>query len=385
MTGASQLLEAGSPATAIILNPANPEARINLVAAELTAGARNYALLEQFARRGLMYNADDARLYSLLGIISAQKADEQGAVKLFASSLALAKAERFAGLQVLTRRAMAGDYRDAVERADSMLRRWPGSFPDAAPIFVAMAAQEGGYAAIFDKVRTNPPPPWRGRLIVALSEDERGHPALYRILTQLAKTQAPPTAQDVSLGLNAFLKYGEAAMAHRLFLLTLTSDERKRLGYVYNGSFTHPASGKAFDWRIQSGRGVEIAMPVENGGARLEFLDRPVTQIEFSQRTVLVPGSYRLHARVSGNGLSLPRGIFISLECAATGAQAARINIPDGLFRDTALHADFELPEARCGSQILSVNSGLKADVWSMRYTGTLTIHSISIGEPGSK
>jgi tetratricopeptide (TPR) repeat protein len=386
----SRQLERSAPAAATLIFPFNGEARLRSVLEQLAqdtaamdgaeAASRGKPDLLSRVMAGLSSSIGDARFYSLLGILAKRDGDGARAKALFEKALLLSKAERYAAREMFINRAEAGDFDAAIAHADILLRRWPHLFGELADPIVAMFAMPDGYAPIMARITSSPT--WRGGVLARLARSPDGLALLYRVMLDLQAGDSPPTTGEISQAINAFIRAGDPQTAYRLFVLTLSEPERQLAGSVFNGRFTEPPSGKPFDWRVGNQKGVDVTLPVEGGGARLQFFDRPVTQIQFGQTLALLPGPRRIVAVISGERLVLPRGLFLSFRCPGANGSAAQLPIRAGTYSKVIATLDIEIPAEGCAVQELSIVSGQRAASWAARYNGALTIHSISVERP---
>ncbi len=376
----SKFLEAQAPATALALYPVDGEARLRLVLDELEAGDADYAALTRKALDGLVASVGDARFYSLLGALAQRAGNLDQAARLFDQALILSKAEQYALVQIVNLRARTGAYAAAVEHADVLMRRWGERYPEISAAMSAMFRTRDGYRAIMS--RLGDAPPWRRGFLAGIA-DEPGSAALLRkAVMDLRDARAPPTGEEINLALDALYRRNDVADAFRLFLFTLTNDERRLAGLVFDSRFLAPPSGKRFDWRVADTKGVETTMPIGGGGARLQFEEQPVTGVAFGQTLALFPGHYRLATELDARGLALPGGLFLSARCASTGAPLARLDVPEGSYDQRLLAAEFDVPGTGCEAQDLALGIDRAQSSWNMRYKGALILRSISVDRP---
>lgn len=383
--GLSRALEGEAPSAALALDPLNADALINKITAELN-DADNAADLDGLgsqARNALRFDAGDARLYSLIGEIEFRKGDKDQAFQFFDQALRLSKTEIHALQRSIDRSVEAGDLSKAVDEIDVLLRRWPDRFSAVADGFPIILSNSEGYQAVLKAISSDAP--WRNDLFPALVADPRGLDLANQLLLDLAVSTAPPKVQELSLVIKGYIQQKKYDSAYRLFLFSLTDEERRLGGYVFNSTFEPTYSSKPFDWQIPGQSGLEITFSTSHQavegeeGATVRFLNSPIKNLSLYQYTELPPGQYRISLLASGRNLKLPKGLFWSLRCVDAIDNIARLDIPEGTFNRQNVSQEITVPSSECPLQVLRLEAGSIAESWRFRYVGTLIMHKLSI------
>ncbi|MER8376590.1 hypothetical protein [Mesorhizobium sp. M1406] len=185
--------------------------------------------------------------------------------------------------------------------------------------------------------------------------------------------------------INGYIRQKDYEPAYRLFLFSLSDQERTLGGYIFNGGFEPVRSGKPFDWQVHDRSGLEITFAgsrdvgENDSGATVRFLNTPVKNAALQQYIELPPGSYRISLTASGRNLKLPKQLFWSIRCADPASEIARFNIPEGTFNQQDLSLDFAIGPSACPMQLLRLETAAIAESWRFRYVGTLVMHKLSI------
>ncbi|MER9301476.1 tetratricopeptide repeat protein [Mesorhizobium sp. M0496] len=383
--GLSRLLEAGTPAVSLALDPLNINALVGDITDELneTGSGPDLDALAVKARGALRFNVADARLYSLLGEIRYRQGEKDEAFELFDRARKLSKTEIHALQRSIDRSIEGGDLSKAVGEIDTLLRRWPDRFPVIAAGMPAILSNPDGYRAVLAAMKIGAP--WRSNLFSALGHDPRGLRAASQLLLDLAGSSSPPTSKELSAVINGYIRQKEYEPAYRLFLFSLSDQERTLGGYIFNGGFEPVRSGKPFDWQVHDRSGLEITFAgsrdvgESDSGATVRFLNTPVKNAAFQQYVELPPGSYRISLTASGRNLKLPKQLFWSIRCADPASEIARFNIPEGTFNRQDLSLDFAIGPSACPMQLLRLETAAITESWRFRYVGTLVMHKLSI------
>ncbi|MBN9272152.1 MAG: hypothetical protein J0J15_18275 [Mesorhizobium sp.] len=383
--GLSRVLEAELPSAALVLNPLNEDALVNKITGQLndTDTPPDLEALAAEAKKALRYDLADARLYSLIGEIELRRGDKERAYQLFDQAQKLSKTEIHSLQRSIDRSIETGDLAKAVDEIDILLRRWPDRFPLVASGFPTILANPSGYRAVLKAIGADAP--WRGYLFSTLVADPLGIGLANRLLLDMAGSSTPPTDRELSSVIAGFIRQRQYGSAYRLFLFSLTDEQRKLGGYVYNSTFEPYPSGKPFDWQVPSQVAVEVTFSTSHdavegeGGATVRFLNAPVKNDVIPEYLQLPPGAYRLSLLASGRNLKLPKGLFWSLRCIDPAGEVGRLNIPEGTYNRKSFNVDFTVNPDACPIQLLRLEAATIADSWRFRYVGSIVMHKISI------
>ncbi|MER9926250.1 hypothetical protein NKJ84_25740 [Mesorhizobium sp. M0048] len=381
--GLSRFLETETPAVSLVLDPLNVDALISEITDDLnnTSKSPDYEALLARARDALRFNLVDARLYSLIGEIKYRQGAKEDAYELFNQARKLSKTEIHALQRSIGHSTETGDLSKAVGEIDILLRRWPDQFPAIAEGLTAVLSNPDGYQAMLAAITAETP--WRSSLFVALANDPTGLEYANQLLLDLHKSSAPPKLGELSIVINGYFRQSEYQQAYRLFLFTLSDDERKLGGYIFNSTFEPISGGRLFDWQVRDQSGLEVTFErsqgaVEGeGGATIRFLNTPVKNSALQQYIELPPGSYKISLSASARNLKLPKELFWSLRCP--DGEIARFNIPEGTFNRQTMSRYFTIGPDTCRMQLLRLETAAIAESWRFRYVGTLVMHKLSI------
>ncbi|RWK57986.1 MAG: hypothetical protein EOR48_01485 [Mesorhizobium sp.] len=383
--GLSRFLETETPAVSRALDPLNVNALIGEITHNLndTSNAPDLDALLAKAESALRFDLADARLYSLIGEIKYRQGEKNQAYEFFDQARKLSKTEIHALQRSIGRSIETGDLSKAVGEIDILLRRWPEQFPAVAEGLPTILSNPDGYQAVLAAIRAAAP--WRTSLFVALGKTPEGLDFANRLLLDLIGTGAPPNRSELSYVIGGYLRQKEYEPAYRLFLFSLSDDERKLGGYIFNSNFEPLPSGKPFDWQIGDRAGLEVTFAASQdavegeGGATVRFLNTPVKNAALQQYIQLPPGSYKMSLAASARNLKLPKELFWSIRCVGSAGEIARLNIPEGTYNRQALSQEFSVGSVGCPMQLLKLETAAIAESWRFRYVGTLVMHKLSI------
>lgn len=383
--GLSRFLETETPAVSLALDPLNVDALIGEITNDLNdrSNTPDFDALLAKAKGALRFDVADARLYSLIGEIKYRQGKKEQAYEFFDQAQKLSKTEIHALQRSIGHSIETGDFSKAVGEIDILLRRWPDRFPEIAEGLPTILSSPDGYQAVLAAIRAEAP--WRTSLFSTLSKTPEGLVSANRLLLDLAASGAPPKSNELSLVINGFIDQKQYEPAYRLFLFSLSDEEQKLGGYIFNSTFEPVLSGKPFDWQIRDQSGLEVTFTTSQdaaegeGGATVRFLNTPVKNTALQQYIELPPGSYKISLAASARNLKLPKGLFWSIRCVGSAGEIARFNIPEGTYNLQALSQDFSIGPAGCPIQLLRLETAAIAESWRFRYVGTLVMHKLSI------
>ncbi|MER9263443.1 hypothetical protein NKI63_02505 [Mesorhizobium sp. M0410] len=383
--GLSRFLETETPAVSLVLDPLNTDALTAEISSDLndTNNATDLGALLAKAKRALAFDLADARLYSLIGEIKYRQGEKDEAYQLFDQARKLSKTEIHALQRSIGRNIEAGDLPKAVGEIDILLRRWPDQFPAIAEGMPPILSNPDGYQAVLTAIRAQAP--WRASLIYALIKTPEQINFANRLLLDLTGSSAPPNSSELTAAISGYIRQKQYEPAYRLFLFTLSEQERKLGGYIFNSTFEPVPSGKPFDWQVPGQSGLEVTFAASQdavegeGGATVRFLNTPVKNTALQQYVQLPPGSYKISLVASARNLKLPKELFWSIKCLGPAGEIARFNIPEGTYNRQKLSQDFSVVPTGCPMQLLTLQTAAIAESWRFRYVGTLIMHKLSV------
>lgn len=348
-----------------------------------TSNAPDLDALLAEAESALRFDVADARLYSLIGEIKYRQGKKEEAYEFFDQARKLSKTEIHALQRSIGHSIETGDLSKAVGEIDILLRRWPDQFSAIAEGLPTILSSTDGYQAVLAAIKAEAP--WRASLFVALGKTPEGLDLANRLLLDLTGSSSPPNSSELSRVLYEQIRQKKFEQAYRLFLFSLSDQERKLGGYIFNSTFEPVPSGKPFDWQIGEQSGLEVTFVTSQdavegeGGATVRFLNTPVKNASLRQYIQLPPGSYKISLNASARNLKLPKELFWSIRCLGPSGEIARFNIPEGTYNRQALSQGFSVGPAGCPMQLLRLETAAIAESWRFRYVGTLVMHKLSI------
>lgn len=267
-----------------------------------------------------------------------------------------------------------GNYSEAFERIDALLRVWPELGDTLFPVLTGLAIQPESSDVVISALQENPP--WRRNFFAMMPKSLAEPSKLSAVYSSLMKGSTPPTTEEVRPYLQVLIEHGEAPLAYAVWQESLPP-ERRSLASVTNGEFDHAISNSGFDWRLESIRGAQAkVVSVGNGGQALkvEFYNTRVPFRHVSQVLLLAPGTYRLLGRSKANHLQNERGLQWTVSCArGSNESLGETERMSGTFPWIEFAAQFEVPDRNdCQTQVLQlqlaaripVEQKIVGDIW---------------------
>lgn len=383
----SRQLEQKSPQLALKLYPLNTNALLawSIEALGGTAGDTTVEAIESSVRSAIPLNAGDARIYSLSGEAMRRQGKETAAYAMFDHALLLAKTEIHALQWSIQRAVDKRQYQEVTNRLDVLFRRWPERIKPLAEALPVIYSNPDGYSTLLSRIGDNPP--WRWRLIAALTADTvKDVGFAQRLVQDMAVGRSPPTTTEAAEVLAALFKREQYSVAYRTFLLTLGPAERELSGFVFDSTFQQGPSARIFDWSVRQQPGVTASLPLKadthsgqpDAGLSLEFNNTPVLNVGVEQYVLLPPGSYGIDLQASASAAKLPKGLVWTVACRGSGKQLLNLDVPEGDYKDRTVDTRFSVPDD-CPIQVLRLRTNAIAESWSERYSGRVLIHAIRI------
>ena len=299
------------------------------------------------------------RALRLLGQLADTSQDDASALKFMTAAAHISQHENVALYWLMRKSAAAGDYKTAINYADSLLRTNPG----LARIVVPVLAHFAGDKASIDSLKAvlDGDPPWRGLFFALLPESVTDARTPLNLLLALKSSPNPPTADDINRYLHLLVAHKFYDLAYYTWLQFLPLDELRNAGLLFNGSFDMAPSGAPFDWTITEGSGVTVdIVPTDKTGERALMVDFLYGRVDYHsvfELVMLPPGSYQLTGQYNGKIIG-PRGLKWRIVCAnATrtrlGESLMIIGVTSGWKK---VNFNFTVPAADCRAQYVELD-----------------------------
>lgn len=381
--GLSRNFEDDQSNLSLKLYPINIEATISkaLRALDSQPSMEEQTQLERELSAFLSTHAGDARLYSILGELKHRSGTEAESYLAYKRALNISKTEISALRWVILRLMNENKVPDALSQLDILFRRWPSHIVPLTPLIARIFSYADQYELLLKKLDASPP--WRQALLNSLSRDPKTLLLAARLVQSLAKGDAPPSNAEVSKILSALMQNKKYNLAYQTFLLTLNVEDKNVSGYVHNGRFSLPFSGRIFDWRVSNNSSVSISLPQERNddtfGVKLLFNNTPVQGLSFSQYIALPPGTFELKFQVSAKEAHIPKGLLWRINCVGRNGRLTDIEIKPGTYAQRLSKISFAVPSEQCPLQTLQLITKGVGENWNDRYRGSVILDNINI------
>ena len=340
------------PEIALRWRPHDPRALLALAERQFAQG--NSLIAQRTARELLAHEPIQGEAFRLLAAVADQQGRPVEAAKLYRIASRLAPRDMQANAWLTQHLLERGDYAQALEQIDRILRMSPKRSASIAPVLAELAQQPDFAKALAKVVRTNPP--WRSAVLEALRPSNAGSQIAERRVMEALQSSGDLSSDEYARWLDSLMAQGRWGEAYARWAGSIEKPNG-RLSLVYNGDFRQTPSDAGFDWRRRRIPGVLLTFEPVSGtdgmAAYLRFLDRRIPEAGLEQLLMLLPGRYRLSARMRAQDLRSADGLQWQISCDGPGRVVARSEGIDGSFgwREDAF--DFAIPEEGCPGQRL--------------------------------
>ncbi len=323
------------------------------------ARLRDEASIEDLARNAVLANPLNPQALRLLGEISEARSAGQGTspsvVYDFMHAAARISGREAVAVEWMFRFAMKRkDYGTAMQFADKLLRAYPDIVAPFAPSLAVILDDKAVGEDLVALLGRNPP--WREHFVLGLMPAIADARAPLHLFLRLKATAHPPTTTELRSYMLFLAHHKRFELAYYTWLQFLPSDQLKRAGFLFNGSFESDPSGLPFDWSISHGRGVNVEFVRAAPGdvtrhLRVAFGEGRAELHGIAQVVLLSAGRYRFKSQFKGNMVGR-RGLEWRVQCAEEPNNLGRRAIPLGSTRFwTSVDLEFIVPETGCRAQ----------------------------------
>ena len=304
----------------------------------------------------LRQNPADVRTLLALSRDDTNGAPGRAAAELAAARNVAPREEAVGEMQAidLARRGKVTDAAAVLSDITTRFEAYERTFPVFAQL---LQAQDPSFQAIASRS-----PPWLGHFI--LVQCGKGlDPLLLAPLVQ--QLPGPREGLEVECVIERLRAAGQWPTAYQVWLNSLAGSSLGDVGFVFNGSFEIPPTGRGFDWRPdkaperESGHSIEFAQSRERAQAhalRVAYNGKRQGSPAILQFLAVPPGHYELKGRVRVDALTSPRGVHWTVRCASpsnpaeiASSEAFRGSVP---WRDFAFAVDVGRD---CQGQVLAL------------------------------
>lgn len=303
---AASAMSQGNIALALRLRPSSSEPLAR--AAESALRRNDLPAAEAFARKALAQMPRNVRALRVLGIATTLRGRPRLGSELLLRSGALSWRDEVTQLWLIRAAIAQSNFATAAQRIDAMLR---GGQLNAQ--MMNMMHQLANIPQARDAVvrRLAEGPRWRRSFFVNMEYLPRGSEASHALLLEDVRgLEGPLQREEVAYFLSHMMTTGDHSLARRVWLSTLSAEQRGLVSNVFDGDFREDAGAQSaqprypFEWSFE--RGPEVVSignpPMLIGETALAVRAGDARQVLASQALVLRPGRYGLSYDVMSEG-----------------------------------------------------------------------------------
>jgi hypothetical protein len=249
--------------------------------------------------------------------------------RAYAAAFALAPMDREvlgAGADYFLR---MGATAEAIGALDRLVEAYPDAREIAFPVLARLLVS-GEQGAAWARIAARRPE-WMGSFIT--SSCAKGvDPAFLVPLLLDRLAQGRTRAEEAGCVIDKLRDSDRWEQAYQVWLNTLPRERMNDVGFIYNGSFEHAASGLGFDWRPTHARERDVGHSVEMAQAlgvagkralRVSYNGKRQAGTPILQYLALAPGRYRVSGLAHPQSITAGRGVQWTVRCVSAGQQRA--------------------------------------------------------------
>lgn len=335
--------------------------------------------LEGLARRILRSNPISAQPLAMLGSAVLQEGDAKAADTFMEAAALRSPRLRIASYWMMRKYYETADYQSAIYWANGLLRLSPSDIRFVAPILWRMAENKDAAPNLIAALQLAPP--WRATLFQNAKGNISDARAPLQVYLQLkADGNAPPNTELTSY-IALLLENKLYDVAYNTWLQTLSPDQLKVTGFLYDGGFDFNPGPSPFEWTYARS-GVQIGRQLkedQSGMAmRIDFSGGRTSSQLLTQTTMLMPGAYTLVGSYRGE-VRARRGLIWTMSCVGSSEEIGRSeaimpNKQDWMNFETRL----TVPPQNCRAQTLSLRIMARSPSETM-LTGRFMLDDLAI------
>lgn len=254
---------------------------------------------------------------------------------------------------------LSGDYADAIDRVDMLLRTHSDIANQLVAFLVSIARDPRSYQAL--AARMSDKPPWREALLAALAAPKIPPEVSLRLLrAMLARGAAVGHSLVVPL-IDAMVQRGDLHQAYLTWVDFLSAPYLKQVGLLFDGNFTEPPSTIPFEWQAIASpfASVDFAPGPKPGGPRalrVEFSGGQTPYLNVGQTLFLPTGTYALTLQARSQDLTAHKGLVWQVACVDPApVMLGETNPVIGSNAWHQLTLPFTVPAQKCDFQSLKL------------------------------
>lgn len=296
---------------------------------------------------------------TLLSQIAVRQADPERAKALL--NIAAEYSRRDASTQILlvNRFVMSGDYADAIDRVDMLLRTQSDTDGQLMAFLVSMAQDTRSYKVLAAYMANNPP--WRGSLLANLAAPKMNSEVSLRFLKAMKSQGVHVSHGDVAPLIAKMAQKGDLRQAYLTWIDFLPASYQKQVGLLFDGDFKHEPSSIPFEWQAGASpfASVDITTDPTLGGSqalRVEFSGGQTPYLNVGQTLFLPFGSYALTVQAKSENLIAHQGLVWQVACFNPTPAVLEETSP--IIGTATWHNQtmrFTVPEKHCAFQTLKL------------------------------
>jgi hypothetical protein len=275
----------------------------------------------------------------------------------------------------------ANDYEKAFYHFDGLLTSQPEIATSAFQALLGIPKRSEVARAMANLLLRDPP--WRNAFMNWVATADPSGLLAYEIFNNLKKRDGKVQDWEIrTYFANQFI-FKNHERAYFVWLDSLTNEELKKAGGIFDGDFDLKPRNLLFDWTIDPISNVDVGVAarpedVKNKSLRLLFFNSTKPFGHVYQFLRLPAGKHTFNGEWTASNLRTPAGLFWTLSCIEGGGQVMQSESFAQSAPWSRFKVEISIPEANCQTQMLRLVTASNA-VLDAAIDGEIRFDSLKI------
>lgn len=344
--------------------PNHKDALSQLAVIELQNKSYNKAI--KLAKKSLSLNPTDGRSMSVLVTSYDAVGNEEEAKKALGFATVLWPSHAYVRIQTADYWTKRGDIEKTLAEWHVLLSRHKGFYKDLFPVLKAYIEMPG-YDYIF-KPYYQEPASWWGDFFIYLTKQDIDLKIIVNLYRKRVISKLQMSSNERNAYVSRMVQEKKWLLAYSAWMGGISSEERKHISLINNGSFEAAFDKSAFNWKFKNNTNYKISINrIRNAAGKfalkMSFKGRaPIVGAVLRQRLLLkIDQEYKVNYLSKIDRLSNKQGLKWIIRCADKSNKRIASSAPID-SRNGWNEGEFfvNIPKENCGSQFLELVSASK-------------------------
>ncbi len=353
-------------AAAKALNALTPEARAALISRES----------DQLLREPL-----DLLALSNLSVLKSLNGEQKAADAMVLEAARRSLRDAQTQVSAIRLSLAANDYDKAFYHLDGLLTAQPEIATSTFQALLAIPNRSEVAKAMAKLLLRDPP--WRNTFMNWVAASDTSGLLAYEIFNSLKKNDGEIRDWEMRTYLGNQFNFKNHERAYFVWLDSLTNEELKKAGGIFDGDFDLKPRNLLFDWTIDPISNADVGVAarpedIKNKSLRLLFFNSTKPFSHVYQFLRLPAGRHSLSGEWTASSLRTPAGLFWQMSCVEGGGQVMQSEAFAQSAPWSQFKAEITIPEEKCQTQLLRLMTA-SAAVLDAAIDGELRFDNLQI------